>query len=103
MKENEDSIVEQPSNPPQKDIEVAWEAQLRKWVTWVGLGGTALFMGYFLLFMSFQATWGKCEPTNWVAELAKKTFPSFGWYSAVGGCSFLHRFNPQGYKRSNSH
>ena len=53
------------------------DAQLRKWMGYATVCGTALFGGFFLLFIAFQALCGKSMATNtsWLIELMVKQWP----------------------------
>ena len=44
---------------------------MRRGVTWIGVGGTAVLAAFFFGFMAWQTLWGAAEPSNWVIKITR--------------------------------
>jgi len=61
--------VETPVETTQRHKTAAAETLLRRWVTCVGVAGTAVLAAYFFGFMAWQTIWGRSDPDNWLTKL----------------------------------
>ena len=47
-------------------------SNLRRWITWAALVGTALWAGYFFLFLIYQSLLGSATSDNWFLQMVQE-------------------------------
>ena len=55
------------SNPDSADI-----STLRRWITWAAVVGTALWAGYFFVFLIYQSIVGSSTSDNWFTRMVQE-------------------------------
>ncbi len=77
--EHPSSPLEPPVDAPEKHASIAYDARLRKWVTWSGVIGNSILAACFFGFIIYQSIWGASDPSNWLLKVIKTH------YAAIGG------------------
>ena len=47
-------------------------SKLRKWITWAAVVGTALWAGYFFVFLIYQSLAGSTTPDSWFTRMVQE-------------------------------
>lgn len=50
------------------------ERLFRRWITWLAVGGTTAWAGYFFLFLAYQSLSPDASSTNWFVQMLQEHF-----------------------------